>query len=145
MKYPRYPVTASDDRRVYEFYSEGPQGRIRKIIAYTQIGPSLFNLGFGDWNEETQAPDDSNRSNNGDRDRVLATVAYTAIDFFSEFPDVQVFIEGSTYSRTRLYQMGISSNYLEINEKFEIKGFIEENWELFRSGRNYEGFLIRQK
>jgi len=145
MKYPRYPVTVSDDRRKYEFYSEGPRGRIKKVVVYIQIGPGLFNLGFGDWNEESRAPDDANRSNNGDRDQVLATVAFTALDFFSEFPGAQIFIEGSTYSRTRLYQMGIAANYLEINDKFEVKGFVEEHWELFRRGRNYESFLICRK
>lgn len=145
MKYPRYPVTVSDDLQVYEFYSEGPRGRIKKTITYTQIGRGLFNLAFGDWNEEKQLLDDSNRSNNGDRDQVLATVAYTALNFFSKYRNVQVFIEGSTYSRTRLYQMGIAANYLEISANFEVKGFVEEHWELFRQGRNYESFLICRK
>ena len=106
---------------------------------------NLFNLGFGDWNEVKQTLDDSNRSNNGDRDQVLATVAFTAVAFFSEFPEAQIFIEGSTSSRTRLYQMGISYNYLEISRDFEVKGFISERWELFRPGRNYEAFLITRK
>ena len=145
MKYPKYSITASDDRQVYEFYSEGPRGRIKKAIVYTQIGANLFNLGFGDWNEVKQILDDSNRSNNGDRDQVLATVAYTAVDFFSQFPEARIFIEGSTSSRTRLYQMGISYNYLEINRDFEIKGFINGRWELFMPGRNYEAFLITRK
>ena len=65
-------MTVSDDRRKYEFYSEGPRGRIKKVVVYIQIGPGLFNLGFGDWNEESRTPDDANRSNNGDRDQVLA-------------------------------------------------------------------------
>jgi len=51
MKYPKYPVEASDPYS-YEFYSEGPMGRIRKIVLYEKIGNDLFNLGFGDWNEE---------------------------------------------------------------------------------------------
>src|SRR5882762_918527 len=109
MKYPRYPVVArddyytSDDYHMYEFYSEGSRGRIKKIILYEKIGMNLFNLGFGDWNEELQGLDDSSRSNNGDRDKVLATVAFTALDFTSKFPDAQIFAEGSTSSRTRLY------------------------------------------
>ena len=145
MKYPRYPVIVSDDRKMYEFFSEGPQGRIKKTIVYTRIGPGLFNLAFGDWKEESQSLDDSNRTNNGDRDMVLATVAHTALDFFKVFPKAKLFIEGSTYSRTRLYQMGINANFVEIKERFEIQGFVDECWELFQQGRNYEGFLISMK
>src|SRR5882757_3581468 len=70
MKYPKYPVTASNDHQVYEFYSKGPRGEIKKAVIYTQIGRNLFDLGFGDWNEGQQMLDDSNRSNNGDRDQV---------------------------------------------------------------------------
>ncbi|HWK05802.1 MAG TPA: hypothetical protein VNS58_19310 [Puia sp.] len=145
MKYPRYPVEASDDLYMYDFYSEGLRGRIKKTIIYSRIEENLFNLGFGDWNEELKDLDDSSRSNNGDRDKVLATVAFTALDFTDKFPDARIFVEGSTSARTRLYQMGIGDNLLEINEKFEVKGFINDQWEVFQRGRNYEAFLIKRK
>ncbi len=144
MKYPRYPVEASDDY-TYDFFSEGPRGRIRKAVFYLQIGKNLFNLGFGDWNEELQDLDDSSRSNNGDRDKVLATVAFTALDFTSKFPDARVLAVGSTSARTRLYQMGIADNLLEINKNFEVEGFLEGLWQPFQRGRNYEAFLIKRK
>lgn len=92
---------------------------IKKGVIYSQIGINLFNLGFGDWNEDLQELDDSSRSNNGDREKVLVTVAFTALDFTNTFPDAQISIEGSTLARTRLYQIGISDNLLEINENFE--------------------------
>jgi hypothetical protein len=145
MKYARYPVIASKEDHTYEFFSEGPSGRIRKIVFYEKIGDDLFNLGFGDWNSERQKVDDSIRSNNGDRDKVLATVAFTALDFTDEFPAALIFVEGSTSARTRLYQIGISNNLLEINENFEVQGYQSEHWEPFRQGRNYESFLIRRK
>jgi hypothetical protein len=100
MKHSRYPVETSDDSRtndnyhMYEFYSEGSRGRIKKVILYEKIGNNLFNLGFGDWNEELQRLDDSSRSNNGDRGKVLATVAYTALEFTSKFPHALIFAEG---------------------------------------------------
>ena len=145
MKHPRYPVDASDEQHMYEFYSEGPMGRIRKVVLYEKIEGDLFNLGFGDWNEERQRTDDSNRSNNGDRNKVLATVASTALDFTNKFPDALIFVEGSTSARTRLYQMGIADNLLEINENFRVDGLLDEDWEPFQRGRNYEAFLIRRK
>jgi hypothetical protein len=41
------------DFRDYEFYSEGPQGRIKKIVRYRRIenDPITYNLAFGDENE----------------------------------------------------------------------------------------------
>jgi hypothetical protein len=145
MKYPKYPIVANDNKMMYEFFSEGPKGKIKKVVLYTQIHDNVFNLGFGDWNEERQEPDDSSRSNNGDRDQVLATVAFTALDFLKQNPFVDLFLEGSTSGRTRLYQMGIGDNLMEINEEFWVKGFNGEKWELFERGRNYEAFLITKK
>ncbi|HEY4337684.1 MAG TPA: hypothetical protein VGM89_17345, partial [Puia sp.] len=140
-----YPIVTSQGHYVYEFVSDGPVGKIKKVIVYEPIGTNLFNLGFGDWNEDRQQTDDSTRSNNGDRDKVLATVALTAVDFTDRFPDAQLFIEGSSAGRTRLYQMGITNNLLEINERFEVKGFLATDWEAFRPGVNYQAFLISRK
>lgn len=145
MKHPRYPVAASDDNHTYLFFSEGPRGSIAKGVIYSPIEKDLFNLGFGDWNTELQELDDSSRSNNGDRDKILATVAFTALDFTSQFPNAQIFAEGSTSARTRLYQMGIADNLLEINNIFEMKGLFGDLWETFQRGKNYEAFLIRRK
>ena len=145
MKYSKYPVSASADYHTYLFFSEGPGGRIAKGVIYSQIKKNLFNLGFGDWNEKLQELDDSRRTNNGDRDKVLATVAFTAFDFTNMYPQARIFVEGSTPARTRLYQMGIVYNLLEINESFEIQGFFNEEWEPFRTARNYKAFLITKK
>ena len=145
MNLPKYPVIASDNPFVYVFFSEGPRGRIAKGVIYSQIEGNLFNLGFGDWNEDRLELDDSSRSNNGDRDKVLATVAFTTLDFTDQFPNAQIVAEGSTSARTRLYQMGIADNLLEINGYFEISGFLTDAWEPFQRGRNYTAFLIKRK
>lgn len=52
-----------------------------KYVIYYKLEEDLFNLAFGDWNSELQRIDDTKRSNNGDREKILATVAATAIDF----------------------------------------------------------------
>lgn len=145
MHYSKYTVYVDDNLHTYEFYSIGHRGRIKKSVIYTQIEENLFNLGFGDWNEIAQRLDDFTRSNNGDRDKVLATVAATALDFTSKMPFARIFIEGSTPARTRLYQMGISSILSEIRPTFEVMGFYKDHWEPFRTGINYEAFLIKRK
>jgi hypothetical protein len=62
----------------YSFYSKGPKRLIEKAAIYTKMQEGLYNLAFGDWNADIQSLDDSVRTNNGDRDKVLATVAFTA-------------------------------------------------------------------
>jgi len=145
MNLPKYQVSADDEHFLYEFFSEGPKGSIKKTVIYSEIEDGLFNLAFGDWNEQLNKLDDSIRSNNGDRDKILATVASTAIDFTDRFPQAEIFTEGSTPARTRLYQMGISNNLAEISEDFEIQGYIYHEWQSFRKGINYEAFLIIRK
>jgi hypothetical protein len=109
------------------------------------VGKDLYNLGFGDWIEESRDIDDPSRTNNGDRDKVLFTVASTAVAFINHFPNVRIIIEGSTNARTRLYQMGIGLNLEAICKDFDIQGFTGQNWEPFRRGRNYKTFLIARK
>ncbi len=145
MKLPKYQVSADDERLLYEFFSEGPRGSIKKTVIYSLIEDGLFNLAFGDWNEELNKLDDSIRSNNGDRDKILATVASTVIDFTDRFPQAEIFTEGSTPARTRLYQIGISNNLEEISEDFEIQGYMKQEWSPFRKSVNYEAFLIKRK
>ena len=145
MNFPKYPVAANDENSRYLFFSEGPKGKIAKGVIYSHIEGNLYNLGFGDWNEESENLNDFSRTNNGDRDKVLVTVAFTALDFTSKNPEAQIFVEGSTSARTRLYQMGIAGNLMEIKANFEINGFLFNGWEPFRRGRNYDAFLIKRK
>ena len=77
--------------------------------------------------------------------RRLERIAFTALNFTGNFPDAVIFIEGSTPARTRLYQMGIAANLVEINDNFVIQGFADDLWEVFQAGRNYEAFLVSRK
>lgn len=101
----------------YEFYSEGPKGLVKKIVTYRLIQETpfrLYNLGFGDWNAEMQDVDNRINTNNQDRQKVLATIAETVLDFLRNSPNAAVFAKGSTTSRTRLYQMSIAAYHKEI-------------------------------
>ncbi|BAU54619.1 DUF6934 family protein [Mucilaginibacter gotjawali] len=128
----------------YEFFSEGPKGRIRKVVQFHQITSTdnIYNLGFGDFNEELGDIDDLSVSNNQDTQKVLTTVAQTVIDFMLQHPHATVLAKGSTPSRTRLYQMGISQFWDEIGMMFEIKGFIDNGWQPYERGKNFEAFVI---
>lgn len=75
MNLDKYPVVSDNNHRTYEFLSEGPNGTIKKVVLYQEIDDNVFNLAFGDWDETNQKINDKARSNNNDRNKVLATVA----------------------------------------------------------------------
>ena len=71
----------------FEFVSEGKR-KINKVIKFTPIDvPNVCNLGFGDTDSETGLIDDQITSNNGDTQRVLATVARAVWIFTEKHPD----------------------------------------------------------
>ncbi|SHN30493.1 DUF6934 family protein [Mucilaginibacter sp. OK098] len=148
MNLERYPYLVKNNFHDYEFYSEGPNGRIKKAVRFTKINdeePIFYNLGFGDVSEKTDAIDDSIVSNNNDRDIVLATVAKTVIDFTNIHGNHYVFATGSTPARTRLNQISISGLFNEISIDFEVLGFKDGNWQPFKKNANYEAFLVKRK
>ncbi len=145
MHLPKYRYKTNETFLDYEFTSEGPKGRIKKIVRFVPLNETLYNLGFGDLDEETGEINDTVVTDNKDSLKVLATVASTLFDFFSHYPDTVVLVMGSTPSRTRLYRMGITRNWHEISATFDVRGFMEGEWEPFAFRRNYEAFLVRVK
>ncbi|HET6254914.1 MAG TPA: hypothetical protein VFE32_12610 [Puia sp.] len=148
MKEDKYKYVKIPEEFYYEFFSEGPKGKIKKLVRYKLISASpdhIFNLSFGDWNEKTFDADDSITTNNKDRQKVLATVADTVFDFTQLHPEAFIFVQGSTPSRTRLYQMGISAFWEEIGGLFRVIGYVNGDWKPFRKGINYHAFLIKRK
>lgn len=131
----------------YEFFSEGPNGKIRKIVQFQQLSKEeeIFNLGFGDFDEQNQDIDDLSVSNNQDTQKVLTTVAKTVMDFIQQHPKAIVLAKGSTLSRTRLYQMDILKFWNEIEHLFDVKAFNGREWQPFEKGKNFESFFIVKK
>ncbi len=81
------------------------------MVQYTETGTeNIYNLAFGDFDEETNSINDISITNNGDSTKVLATVASTVYAFIEKHPNAWIFATGSTIVRTRLYRMGITNN-----------------------------------
>ncbi|TFF33907.1 DUF6934 family protein [Mucilaginibacter psychrotolerans] len=147
MNLSRYDYIPGDDFTEYEFFSEGPNGRIRKMIAFTivQEYPFLiYNLAFGDVDAAGEI-NDAVTSNNEDRDKVLATVAHSINDFCDRDGNHLIFAQGSNPARTRLYQMSIARNFTELQSDFDIKGLTDKGWEPFAKNVNYLAFLTNRK
>jgi hypothetical protein len=142
-----YDYLVSEDFFRYEFCSEGPKGKIKKIILFTRVnlnGNIYFNLAFGDIDRE--GINDFVTSNNQDAEKVLATVAQAVISFTNKYPDALVYAEGSTPSRTRRYQMGINKFWRDIELDFNVFGLLKNGgFEPFRSGINYIAFACKRK
>ena len=137
-----YDLDIASDKMTFEFTSVGPKGKIPKLVLYTKTGiKDLYNLGFGDKDINTGDIDDTVITDNKDSLKVLATVASTVYVFLSKYPNVAVVAKGSTKSRTRLYQIGISNNLEEICADFNVYGRIERFWYPFKKNVEYDAFF----
>ncbi len=146
MKLPRYQLKSGDNLMTFEFVSEGYKGQIPKIVQYSETNlKDVYNLALGDKDGETGELDDTIISNNGDNEKVLATVVATIYAFTDKHPDAWIYASGSTKSRTRLYRMGITKYLSEIKVDFELYGETDDEWVPFRKGVDYNGFLTKRK
>ena len=97
MKLPRYELKAEESLIVFEFTSEGPKGQIPKLIKLSETTlKGFYNLAFGDKNFDTGDIDDTVVSNNGDSEKVLATVVSAVYAFIGEQHEAWVYATGST-------------------------------------------------
>lgn len=146
----RYEYSWDNKWLGFEFYSEGPKGKIKKVVRFRKVnvepGATYFNLGFGDWNEKKQRVDDFIVSGNKDADKVLSTVASLVLKFTEHYPDAVIFVQGSSPARTRRYQMGLCKYWDEIEPLFNVFGQIDDQaFVPFRKGINYKAFVVQRK
>ena len=141
----RYKITIGKTHFDYEFISVGTKGEIDKLVQFIpmEVG-DFYNLAFGDKDEFGEL-DDLSISDNGDSQRVLATVATAVYAFTDIYPDAFIFATGSTSVRTRLYRIGISTNFAAIKEDFDVYGLLGEDWEEFELNKPYEAFFVKRK
>ncbi len=146
MKVEKYHLKSDNTLTYFEFISVGPKGPIRKIIEFQATStPGLYNLAFGDKHPETGEIDDLAISNNGDTQKVLGTVVSALYAFFERNPEAIVYATGSTPARTRLYRIGITKFYDEIQNDFYLYGQIADKLYIFETGIVYEGFVAQRK
>lgn len=86
MQEEKYSFSKGTEISQYEFFSEGPKGKIQKIVQFQLIDEKrqVFNLAFDDWDGINGTINDSTKSNNGDRQKVLATVAHTVLGLYEQ-------------------------------------------------------------
>ncbi|QRR02062.1 DUF6934 family protein [Dyadobacter sandarakinus] len=155
----KYPVTIVDPREypehfnlidvlgAWKFCSEGRNGRFELRVLITrskqQVNKARCNLGFGVFKDE--GIDDFIETRNGDMQHILATVAAIAVNFLAEYPELELYAEGSTPARTRLYQREIAKVIDQLPPALAIYGLvrgIHGGFIKFRRGVNFDAFLL---
>jgi hypothetical protein len=137
----KYSYTTDKTFQAYSFISHGPNGPIHKIAKFNELYPNAYNFGFGDYDAKTGDISDTKVSNNGDIELIMGTIGSIIYDFTNLFPKARVLIQGTNTARTRLYQMHITRHWHDIEPVFKIYGLLNDQWELFKKGINYEAFL----
>lgn len=146
MQLEKYALTTDESLTVFEFTSLGSKGTIYKQIQFQPTYTTgLYNLAFGDKHPKTGELDDLAVTNNGDTDEVLATVVAALYEFLDRHPEALVYATGSTPARTRLYRMGITRFYAEMQRDFTLFGLIGKELYPFEIDVAYEGFLAQRK
>ena len=145
MKLPKYEIEAEDSLEVFEFVSEGQKGSIPKLIKFSETTlKGFYNLAFGDKNLLTGEIDDKVVSNNGDSEKVLATIVSAVYAFTDQENEAWIYATGSTPARTRLYRMGITKYLEEVKQDFNVFGLLNGEWENFEKDIDYTAFLARR-
>jgi hypothetical protein len=92
----RYQASTSIDHKVYSFVSIGANVNfIKKVIFSETDQDCLYNLSLGDYNAGTKEIDYYFVSDNGDKDKILATVVACFFSFFKYNSKAWVYAYGS--------------------------------------------------
>jgi hypothetical protein len=105
----------------YEFLSIGKK-RIEKVVDFVFLQGNIVNLAFGDLLPDGSI-DDLVSSNNGDIIKIFATIIDIVRDFTNRHPGIQIYFEGSTPERTKLYGRILKNYYATFVKEFAIAGF----------------------
>src|ERR1700710_3140220 len=101
MKLERYEFELETKRNMYIFFSQGPKGKIKKAVSFHKFFSSselIYTLVMGDWDDNTDDIDHLVITNNGDRQKVLATVVAILVQFMEKNLNYIVIATGSTLS-----------------------------------------------
>lgn len=146
MKVEKYALRSENNFETFSFISQGPKGKVLKLIEFQAMDSTdTFNLAFGDQDPTTGSINDIVVTNNGDTEKVLATVVDAIYAFFDKHPYAYVYATGSTPARTRLYRMGITRFYQLMQNDFVLFGQMDNEFVPFKPGTDYEGFLAKRK
>lgn len=159
----------------YLFESRGEKSII-KAIEYSFVrkltGRKIYNLGFGDYDEQNSSILDDVNSNNGDMRKVFNTVLNTVPKFFTINKDAAILIQGSDSAedfkvkceisckkkcaemcknynrRIKAYRYYVDKNFIELSKEYIFFGLTSsENPSIIQyvPKNEYVGILVFKK
>lgn len=143
-------------RYLYLFESIG-ESSILKVIEYSLVDTFkqklVYNLGFGDYNAELDEINDSVNSNNNDMYKVFNTVLFSIVDFFENFPDAVIFVQGSDSLDGFIHNCKLSCNKNCKDDKCKnfnrrirtYRNFVDKNFDALCQDYIFFGSIIGNK
>ena len=144
MNEPFYDFIVLDEAHRFEFMSIGTRCIQKAIIFYKTDYPDVVTLTLANVLENGTL-DVFTISDNGDRNRILATVMQSITLFLNTHPAKTIAFTGSSPSRTRLYKIVISRELNILTRQYRIQGIGPLGIEEFVSAHEYRHFLISLK
>jgi hypothetical protein len=146
MKFDAYKdIHVTDDFENFEFVSTGKNGDVLKRVSFTRTEDhTVYNLAFGDVDGDNEINDYA-VTDNGDRNKVLTTIAAIVGIYTRRFPDRWIIFKGSTEERMRLYRMAVGLHLEELSSLYEISAFVDEEIVAFQKNMKINAFLIKRK
>ncbi|MCP1381775.1 DUF6934 family protein [Runella salmonicolor] len=146
MNLPHYTLQTDKTHSIYLFESIGVKGIIQKAILFEPTETdTTYNLSLCDLNPLSGKMDFSAISDNGDTQKILATIYFAIFEFTKEHPQSNVIFFGNSTARNRLYRMAINHELKEISKTFDILGLWNDSWIPFVPNKNYNAFWISRK
>jgi hypothetical protein len=141
-----YPFQSDDDRLYFQFLSVSPTKTIKKAVIFTPLAEDRrqFNLALLDILPDGRLCDET-ISDNHDLLKVMATVSKCITDFFERYPTAQIYIEGNSPARTRLYRIIISRELSKITKIYQVYGTFGLTVEPFEPNKYYQTYLLNLK
>ncbi|WP_410492797.1 DUF6934 family protein [Chitinophaga sp. YR627] len=104
----------------------------------------MYALILGDVNANDEI-DEYKVSDNGDRNKILATVINIIGIHLNKYPKRSIYFTGNTLVRTRLYRMVITLNFEELSKNLIIYSQTDNGFVPFKKNIHTKGFLIKRK
>jgi hypothetical protein len=144
LKHEFYPFRASEDFLRYTFESISEQRVVHKKAEFVLISPHLYNFAFGDLIDDDEI-NDLVVTNNKDTHKVLATIIRIIQDFLASNGSESVYFQGSTPSRTRMYQIILTKERKNWESEFTVYGVIDGEMMPFKIDFRFDAFIIQLK
>jgi hypothetical protein len=146
-----YKIEREENSERFVFNSGEGASLIVKVVSFELVNSEnrLYNLSLGDtkdnpWQSSAKV-DFMVMSNNKDVFKVFNTVAICVELFLEKNPASIILFSGSTAKRTRIYLKLIERHLGFLQEKFLIKGVLENEFEDFEPNKNYFAIALAKK